>query len=135
MSPGERLRRYLERQLELLASYAELQEKIEESVRAGQAEQLAVQAELARRLAGECQELERAARQLAPAGSRLPGELEARLAAGRKAALQAARRSQAALSGSLQELAARIRELAGRPHTPSSPFTRIGRPVMIDIQS
>ena len=114
MSPGERLRRYLERQLELLASYAELQEKIEESVRAGQAEQLAVQAELARRLAGECQELERAARQ---------------------PALQAARRSQAALSGSLQELAARIRELAGRPRTPSSPFTRIGRPVMIDIQS
>ena len=132
MSPGERLRRYRERQLELLASYAELQEKIEESVRAGQAEQLAVQAELARRLAAECQELERAARQLAPAG---PQGLEERLAAGREAALQAVRRSKAALSGSLQELAARIRELAGRPHTPSSPFTRIGRPVMIDIQS
>jgi uncharacterized protein involved in exopolysaccharide biosynthesis len=135
MSPGERLRRYLERQLELLASYTELQEKIEQSVRAGQAEQLAVQAELSRRLAGECQELERAARHLDPAGSRPPGELLARLAAGREAALQAARRSQAALSGSLQELSARIRELAGRPRTPSSPFTRIGRPVMIDIQS
>ena len=132
MSPGERLRRYLERQLELLASYAELQGKIEESVRSGQAEQLAVQAELARRLAAECQELERAARQLAPAG---PQGLEERLAAGREAALQAVRRSKAALSGSLQELAARIRELAGRPRTPSSPFTRIGRPVMIDIQS
>jgi hypothetical protein len=133
MSPGERLRRYLERQLELLASYTELQEKIEESVRAGQAEQLAVQAELSRRLAGECQELERAARHLDPAG---PGPgLEARLAAGREAALQAAGRSQAALSGSLRELSALIRELAGRPHTPSSPVTRIGRPVMIDIQS
>jgi hypothetical protein len=72
---------------------------------------------------------------LAPPGPRRPGELEARLAAGREAALEAARRSQSALSGSLQELAARIRELAGRPRTPSSPFTRIGRPVMIDIQS
>jgi hypothetical protein len=135
MNPGERLRRYLERQLELLASYTELQEKIEESVRTGQAERLAAQAELARRLAGECQELELAARHLAPPGPRRPGELEARLAAGREAALEAARRSQSALSGSLQELAARIRELAGRPRTPSSPFTRIGRPVMIDIQS
>jgi hypothetical protein len=135
MNPGERLRRYVERQLELLASYTELQEKIEESVRAGQAEQLAVQAELSRRLAAECQELERAARHLDPADRRPPGELEARLAAGRETALQAAGRSQAALSGSLRELSARIRELAGRPRTPSSPFTRIGHPVMIDIQS
>jgi hypothetical protein len=136
MNPGERLRRYLERQLELLASYGALQGKIEESVREGQADLLAVQAELARRLAAECAELERAARPLAElAGGDRPRELEARLAAGREAALESSRRARASLAGALQELAARIRELASRPRTAPSPFASIGRPVLVDIRS
>jgi hypothetical protein len=136
MSPAERLRRYLERQLELLASYGELQKKIEESARAGQADLLAVQAGEARRLAAECAELERAARPLAArAGGGSLSDLEARLAAGRESALEAGRRSRAALSDSLRELAARIRELQARPRTPPSPFTRIGRPMLVDLRS
>ena len=137
MKPAEqRLQRYLERQLELLASYGELQGKIEESVRAGQADLLAVQAELARRLAAECAELERAVRPLAAqAGADRPRELEARLAAGREAALESSRRARASLASALQELATRIRELAARPRTPPSPFARIGRPVLVDISS
>jgi hypothetical protein len=123
MTAGERLRRYLERQLELLASYGELQGKIEQSVQAGQTDLLAAQALEARRLATECSELHRAARQLAKAGGKVPRELEARLAA------------QAALSGALRELAARIRDLAARPRTPPSPFTRIGRPMLVDLRS
>jgi len=136
MNPGERLQRYRERQLDLLAAYGELQGKIEESVRAGQADLLAVQAGEARRLAAECAELERAARPLAArAGGDLPGELEGRLAAGREAALEAGRRARTSLAASLRELAARIRELQARPHTPASPFARIGRPVLVDISS
>ena len=136
MNPGERLQRYRERQLELLASYGELQGKIEESVRAGQADLLAVQAGEARRLAAECAELERAARPLAArAGLDRLSELEARLAAGRQSALEAGRRSQVLLASALQELAARIRELQARPRTPPSPFTRIGRPVLVDLRS
>ncbi len=132
MTPAERLRRYRERQLELLVGYGELQKKIEESARAGQADLLAAQASEARRLADECAQLERAARQLARAGG---DGLEARLEAGREAALEAGRRSQASLAGALQELAARIRELAARPRTPPSPFTRIGQPSLVDLQS
>jgi hypothetical protein len=136
MNPGERLQRYRERQLELLAAYGELQEKIEQSVRAGQADLLAVQAGEARRLAAECAELERAARPLAArAGGDRPGELEARLAVGREAALEAGRRARTLLAASLRELAARIRELQARPRTPASPFARIGRPVLVDISS
>jgi hypothetical protein len=143
MTPAERLRLYRQRQLELLAGYGELQKKIEESARAGQAELLAAQALEARRLAAECTELERAIRQLAPAARHLAGRtggdrlgaLEARLDAGRESALEAGRRSQAALSASLRELAARIRELQARPRTPPSPFTRIGRPVLVDLRS
>jgi hypothetical protein len=135
MTPAERLQRYLERQLELLASYGELQGKIEESVRAGRVDLLAVQALEARRLADECSELQRAARPLARAGGGGSSGLEARLAAGRESALAAGRRSRAALSDSLQELAARIRELQARPRTPPSPFTRIGRPVLVDLRS
>jgi hypothetical protein len=135
MTAGERLRRYLERQLELLASYGELQGKIAQSVQAGQTDLLAAQALEARRLATECSELHRAARQLAKAGGKVPRELEARLAAGREAALAASRRAQAALSGALRELAARIRDLAARPRTPPSPFTRIGRPMLVDLRS
>jgi hypothetical protein len=142
MNPGQRLRRYRERQLELLASYGELQAKIEEAARAGQADLLALQAVEARRLAAECVELERAARPLAAragAGHAAEGdrlrELEARLAAGRESALEASRRSQAALSDSLRELAARLRELQARPRTPPSPFARIGQPRMIDLES
>jgi HPt (histidine-containing phosphotransfer) domain-containing protein len=134
MTPTERLRRYRGRQLELLASYGELQGKIEESARAGQADLLAAQALEARRLADECAQLERAARQLPRAGGQ-PEELEARLEAARQAALEAGRRCRVSLSGALQELAARIRELQARPRTPPSPFARIGQPVMIDLRS
>jgi hypothetical protein len=145
MNPGQRLRRYRERQLELLASYGELQARIEEAARAGQADLLALQAVEARRLAAECLELELAARPLAGRESGAGGgraaegdrlrELEARLAAGRESALEASRRSQAALSDSLRELAACLRELQARPRTPPSPFARIGQPRMIDLES
>jgi len=136
MTPAERLQRYLERELELLVRYGELQGKIQQYVHAGQADLVAVQAGEARRLADECAELERTARPLAArAGGDRLRELEARLAAGRESALAAGRRSQAALSDSLGELAARIRELQGRPRTPSSPFTRIGRPMLVDLDS
>ena len=150
MTPAERLRRYLERQLELLARYGELQGKIEQSARDGQAERVATQALEAQRLASECAELERAMRQLAPAirqlapavrppsalpGAGRPEELEARLAAGRQSALEAGRRSQAAVSAALGELGARLRELAARPRTPPSPYTRIGRPMLVDLRS
>jgi hypothetical protein len=135
MTPAERLRRYRQRQLELLAGYGELQGKIEQSARAGEADLLAAQAAEARRLADECAQLERAARELARAGARRPGELEVSLEAGREAALEAGRRSQASLAGALQELRARIQELAARPRTPPSPFSRIGQPSLIDLQS
>ncbi len=136
MTPAERLQRYLRRQLELLARYGELQGKIEQSARDGQAELVAAQAMEARRLASECAELERAARPLSSrAGGDRLRELEARLAAGRESALAAGRSSQAVLSDSLRELSARIRDLAARPRTPPSPFTRIGRPMLVDLRS
>jgi hypothetical protein len=135
MTPAERRRRYLERQLELLAAYGKLQHKIEQSVRAGQVDLLAAQAEESRRLADECLQLERALRQLARAGGERLAELEARLEAGRQAALEAGRSARASLSAGLRELADRIRELAARPHLPPSPFTRIGRPMLVDLRS
>lgn len=136
MTAGERLQRYLERQLELLERYGELQDKIEHSAREGQAELVAAQALEARRLTGECAEVERAVRSLSArvGGDRLR-ELEGRLAARRESALAAGRRSQAAVSDCLRELAARIRDLAARPRTPASPFTRIGRPMLVDLRS
>ncbi len=136
MTPVERQRRYLERELELLARYGELQGKIEQSARDGQAELVAAQATEARRLAAECAELARAARPLSSrtGGDRLR-ELEVSLAAGRESALAAGRRSQAVVSDALRELAARIRELQARPRTPPSPFTRIGRPMLVDLRS
>ena len=136
MRAAERLERYLERQLALLATYGELQGKIEESVRAGQADLLAVQAALARSLATEVADLQRAARPLAAFASadRLR-ELEARLAEKREAVLTANRGAQALLRGALGELTDRIRELAALPRTPLSPFARIGRPVLVDLHS
>ncbi len=136
MTPAERLRRYRERQLELLARYGELQAKIERSARDGQAELAAAQALEAGRLAAECAELERAAGPLsAQSGPDHPRELEERLEAGRQSALEAGRRSQAVVADSLRELAARIRDLAARPRTPPSPYTRIGRPMLVDLRS
>jgi hypothetical protein len=136
MRPDERLQRYLERQLALLAIYGELQGKIEESVRAGEADLLAVQAVRARELASELTALERAARPLAACadGTRLR-ELQALLAEKREAALRAGGRTREALADSLRELAGRIRDLAARPRTPLSPFSRIGRPTLVDIRS
>jgi DNA anti-recombination protein RmuC len=104
-------------------------------VRAGQADLLAAQAAEACRLAAECVQLESAARQLARAGGDSLRDLEARLAGTREAALESGRRSRASLSASLQELAARIRDLAARPRVPPSPFTRIGRPMLVDLRS
>ena len=128
MSPAERLERYLERQLALLAAYGELQGKIEQSVRAAEADLLAVQAARLCGLASELVELERAARRLAAFSGREAREAGARLAAGQAQAVQANRRAQALLARRLEELAGRIRELAGRPRTPLSPFARIGQP-------
>jgi hypothetical protein len=135
MSPAERLQRYRERQLELLACYAELQEKIEQAVRAGQAELVAAQAGEARRLAAELVALEGAARHLAAFDGQSTRELAARVRAGQDRAVQAGRRARTLLAGALQELAAQIRELAGRPRIPLSPFARIGRPMLVDLQS
>jgi hypothetical protein len=135
MNPAERLEGYRERQLELLAAYGELQGKIEQSVRAERADLVAVQSGEALRLASELVELERAARHLAGFAGRESRQAGARLAAGRAQAVQASRRAQALLAASLEELAGRIRELAGRPRTPLSPFARIGQPALVDLHS
>ena len=135
MRPAARLRRYRELQLALLQNYGELQGKIEQSVRGGEADLLAVQAARARGLAQELTDLERAARPLEPFADREVREVEARLAGEQDAALRANLAARSLLGGAMQELAGRIRELAARPRMPLSPFARIGRPTLVDIRS
>jgi hypothetical protein len=138
MTSSQRLQHYLERQLELLAGYGELQGKIEESIRAGAADALAVQAGGVRALTAQLAELERAAQTLASgAAAGSPGlrALRERLAAAREQVLQANRANRVLLGGAMEQLRGQLRELGARPRIPPSPVTRIGQPVLVDLQS
>jgi hypothetical protein len=147
MSIPGRLARYQERLLSALRAYRELQGKIAESIRTGASDALAVQASLDRSAAAELVELERAIRSLragtgAAAGDALAElelrtELERRVERERSAALEANHRNREQLSGALGELRRQLQELQAqpRPHSPSSPFTRIGRPTLVDLHS
>jgi len=141
MSVPGRLARYLERMLSVLRAYRELQGKIAESICTGASDALLLQASLDRSAAAELVELEGAIRSLragtgAAAGDAL-AELERRVDRERSAALAANHRNRQQLSGALGELRRQIQELQAqpRPHAPASPFTRIGRPTLVDLHS
>ena len=136
MTSAQRLERYLRRQLDLLASYGELQGKIQGSIRAGAADALAAQAGAVRALTAQIAELQRACDALAPgAGDAGLEALEAALVGRREAALEANRANRALLGGAMEELRRQLQELRGRPRTAPSPFTKIGRPVLVDLHS
>jgi hypothetical protein len=67
-------------------------------------------------------------------GAALAG-LEEAVRAARDAALRRNRRNRELLGAALAQLRGLIQELGGRPHTPASPFTDIGRPTMVDLLS
>lgn len=140
MSAPERLTRYLQRMLAALHAYGELQGRISESIRTGADDALALQAGLDRSAAVELGQLDRAiaalrvGRRGGPAEEALR-ELERGIERERTAVLEANRRNRQQLSGALEELRARIQELKGAPRTASSPFSRIGRPTLVDFHT
>jgi len=136
MTSAQRLQLYLQRQLELLASYGELQGKIGESIRSGAADALAAQTGALRALTAQIEELQRASLPLASAAAGAARrELEDRLAGARTAALEANRANRLLLGGAIEELRGQLRAMRARPRTAPSPFTRIGQPVLVDLDS
>jgi hypothetical protein len=137
MSPAPRLRRYLERQKGAFEALSAILDRQGDSIRRGEADLLAVQAAAERVAVEELAVLERSIRALrgaAGSGPALAG-LEAAVEQARQSALERNRRNRELLGAALGELRRRIRELRGRPHTPSSPFTEIGRPTVVDLLS
>jgi hypothetical protein len=137
MSPAPRLRRYLERQKGAFEALSAILDRQEDSILRGEADLLAAQAAAEHAAVEELAGLERSIQALRGATGRdsaLTG-LEAAVEQARQAALERNRRNREMLGSALGELRRRIGELQGRPRIPSSPFTEIGRPTMIDLLS
>jgi hypothetical protein len=137
MSPAPRLRRYLERQRGAFEALSAILDKQQDSILRGDCDLLAVQAAAERSAVDELAGLERSIRALqAEDGwdAALAG-LKTAVEQARDAALRRNRRNRELLGTALAELRRLIQELKGRPRTPASPFTDIGRPTMVDLLS
>jgi hypothetical protein len=140
MSPAPRLRQYLERQRDAFGTLSDILDRQLDSIRRGDCDLLAVQAAAERSAVDELAGLERSIRALRALRAEGRGEaalagLEEAVGKARQAALQRNRRNREALGAALAELRPLIQELQGRPRTPASPFTDIGRPTMVDLLS
>jgi hypothetical protein len=137
MNPAPRLRRYLERQRDAFEALNDILDKQLDSIRTGNPELLAAQAAAERSAVDELAGLDRSIVSLRAEGGRDAelAALEEAVERARQAALARNRRNREALGAALGELRLAIQGLRGRPRTPASPFTDIGRPTMVDLLS
>jgi hypothetical protein len=137
MSPEPRLRRYLERQRVAFQALSAILDRQEDSIRSGQADLLAVQAEAERSAVEAIAALERSIRALRAASvvGLAPDALEMEVEQAREAVLRRNRRNRELLGESLEGLRRRILELRSRPRIPASPFADIGRSTVVDLLS